>query len=172
VSALVRSRPLSPPSELVCELNAALVPNIRERLGQDEYATLMLLKYTGHGKLIFAGGHEDLIVYRAAEKRAEIVQANGVWVGIRKDIREATVDQDLRLEPGDLLVLHTDGISEAQNGRFEQFGIHRIAEVVAKYAARPCAEILERIIGGSREWSPVQRDDMTCLVIRYAPSKN
>ena len=88
-------------------------------------------------------------------------------MGIRKDIREATPDQELRLAPGDLLVLHTDDISESQNGRFEQFGIERIADVVQKNAARPCSEILERIIGGAREWSPVQRDDMTCLVLRF-----
>src|SRR5581483_4870740 len=122
------SRPLASPAELVCELNAALVPNIRERLGQDEYATFMLLKYTGRGKFTFAGGHEDLIVYRAREARTEIVPSTGVWVGIKKDIREATLDRELALEPNDLLVLHTDGISESQNGLFEQFGVERIAQ--------------------------------------------
>lgn len=167
VSTLVNSRPNGSPAKLVQDLNTVLVPNIRERLERDEHATFMLVKYLASGKLSFAGAHEDLIVYRARQGRCEIVQSVGVWIGIRADIAEATVDQSLELSVGDVLVLYTDGITEAQNADFEQFGLDRLVEVVESNAARSVEGILERIFAAVRAWSSVQRDDMTCVVMRY-----
>jgi serine phosphatase RsbU (regulator of sigma subunit) len=167
VSTLVSTRPRVNPATLVRDLNTVLVPNIRERLERDEHATFMLLKYTTDGKLEFAGAHEDLLVYRAREGRCEVVPCTGVWVGIRDDISEATVDRSLELSIGDLLVLYTDGITETQNAEFEQFGLERLAQVSEAHASRPVEMVLERVFDAAHAWSAVQRDDMTCLVLRY-----
>ncbi|MGC4093623.1 MAG: SpoIIE family protein phosphatase [Polyangiaceae bacterium] len=167
VSALCNTRPNERPSTLVQDLNRVLVPNIRQRLERDEHATFMLLKYGTDGRIAFAGAHEDLIVYRARQGRCEVVPSAGVWLGIREDIAEATVEQSLELQSGDVLVLYTDGITEAQNAEFEQFGLARLCEVVEAQAARPVELILERIFGAVHAWSAVQRDDMSCLVLRY-----
>ncbi|MFZ5891133.1 MAG: SpoIIE family protein phosphatase [Myxococcota bacterium] len=167
VGTLVSTRPNASPSRLVQDLNTVLVPNIRERLERDEHATFMLIKYATNGKLTFAGAHEDLLVYRARQGRCEVVPSQGVWVGIRNDIQEATVDQLLELSTGDVLVLYTDGITEAQNAEFEQFGLERLIQVLTAHASKPVETILERIFDAAKAWSAVQRDDMTCVVIRY-----
>lgn len=167
VSALVRVSPDADAATLLCELNATLVPNLRERLMENEFATLMLLRYRQDGSVQFSGAHEEPILYRAATRRAELVPAPGVWIGIRPDIRDVTSNQSLLLTPGDILVLYTDGVSEAQNANAEQFGPQRIAQIVEDNAARPVALILERILSSLRSWSPAQRDDVTCIVARY-----
>jgi serine phosphatase RsbU (regulator of sigma subunit) len=167
VSTLVSIRPNASPARLVQDLNTVLVPNIRQRLERDEHATFMLIKYLADGKLTFAGAHEDLIVYRARQGRCEVVPSVGIWVGIRPDIAEATRDQSLELSIGDVLVLYTDGIIEAQNADFEQFGLERLADVVRANASKPVDAILERIFAAVRGWTAVQRDDMTSVVLRY-----
>ncbi len=169
VGTLVRARPNAKPSELVVDLNAGLVPNIRERLVQEEHATFMLLRYTPDGRVDYAGAHEDLVVYRSAERRCEILPSVGVWIGIRKGIEDVTVDQSLQLGAGDVLVLYTDGITEAQNAHFEQFGIARVAELVERNATESVESLLSKLLSAVREWSPTQRDDLTCLVLRYEP---
>jgi DNA-binding LacI/PurR family transcriptional regulator/serine phosphatase RsbU (regulator of sigma subunit) len=167
VSTLVSTRPNASPARLVQDLNTVLVPNIRQRLERDEHATFMLIKYLADGKITFAGAHEDLIVYRARQGSCEVVPSAGIWVGIRPDIGEATRDQSLELSIGDVLVLYTDGLTEAQNADFEQFGLERLADVVRANASKPVDGILGRIFAAVRGWTAVQRDDMTCVVLRY-----
>lgn len=167
VSTLVGTRPDATPAELVGDLNAVLFPNVRERLGADEHATLMLLRYHLSGKLEFAGAHEDLIVYRQATKQCELVQTDGLWLAVRADIRRQTRDQTLVLEPGDLLVLYTDGVTEARNSLHEHFALERLCGTVEEHAEEPVGSILQEILAAVHAWFPVQQDDVTCLVARY-----
>lgn len=167
VSTLVGTRPTARPAELVADLNAVLFPNVRERLGQDEHATLVLLRYDCDGRVQFAGAHEDLVVYRAASGRCELVPTGGLWVGVRADIRASTPDQALTLEPGDVLVLYTDGVVEARNSHQQAFGLPRLCQIVEANAHEPVERILTAILDAVRAWFPVQQDDVTCLVARY-----
>jgi serine phosphatase RsbU (regulator of sigma subunit) len=167
VSTLVGTRPNASPAELVTDLNAVLFPNIRDRLGQDEHATLMLLRYAESGALAFAGAHEDVIVYRKATGDCELVPTSGLWLAVRADVRKETRDEQLTLDPGDLLVLYTDGVIEARNSHAEHFGLDRVCRILKDNASDPVERILEEIVGSVRAWFPVQQDDVTCLVARY-----
>jgi sigma-B regulation protein RsbU (phosphoserine phosphatase) len=167
VSTLVGTRPNASPAELVADLNAVLFPNIRERLGQDEHATLMLLRYFDNGALAFAGAHEDIIVCRKATGHCELVPTSGLWLAVRADVRKETRDEALTLNPGDLLVLYTDGMIEARNSHAEQFGLERVCRILKDNADDPVERILTEIVTAVHAWFPVQQDDMTCLVARY-----
>jgi sigma-B regulation protein RsbU (phosphoserine phosphatase) len=73
------------------------------------------------------------------------------------------------LRPGELIVLYSDGITEAGVHRGEQFGEDRLEAVVAAHAGRPPAEILQQILASVRQWSgPEPEDDMTLLLVRAA----
>ena len=71
-------------------------------------------------------------------------------------------------EPGDLLVLYSDGILEAANGADEQFGEKRVRAVVRSNFDQPAEEIRNRILTAVRDFTgDVQAaDDQTLLVIR------
>lgn len=71
------------------------------------------------------------------------------------------------LHPGDLIVLYSDGITEAgiQNG--EDFGEKRLEEIIAAHGDKPLAQIQESILGAVRDWSGNElEDDMTLLIAR------
>ncbi len=85
VSALARALPNDSPAGIVRQLNAVMTSNIRERLEQSEHATFVMLRYHSGGQVTMAGSHEEIIVYRAAEKRCERISQSGVWIGIADD---------------------------------------------------------------------------------------
>jgi len=113
-----------------------------------------------------AGAHEDLIVYRAAERRCERISQHGIWIGIADDIQAETQDESFTLLPGDVLVLYTDGLIEARNAMNEEFGVERIEQLVSGRASAPVREIYESLLAAVRAWTPVQQDDITMIVLR------
>ena len=167
IGALGRRYPDSAPRDLVSALNTVLHDNIRHRMHNKEHVTFTLFRYFPDGRLVFAGAHEELVVYRQRTRRIEFVETPGTWLGAMKDISKFTTDSELRLEPGDLLVLYTDGVTEAMNGEREQFGLERFAELVKAHADDPVDRVCNALHGAVLDWCKVPDDDVTLLVARY-----
>ena len=73
--------------------------------------------------------------------------------------------QDVRCGRGDLLALVTDGITEVADGRQQEFGLERLEGILKSNAARPLAEIADRVFDAARAFGP-QQDDQTLLLVR------
>jgi sigma-B regulation protein RsbU (phosphoserine phosphatase) len=167
VSALVRSNPQAAPREVLRVVNGVLYENVRERLHQDEHATLSLIHYRQSGELVFAGAHEDMLVLRAASGKVEAVPTQGTWVGATKDIELATEDARCRLQDGDVLLLYTDGVIEAQNLEKQQFGSERLVQELERAGQLGVVEIRNQLCGAVTRFMAEQRDDIALLVARY-----
>ncbi|HXU01125.1 MAG TPA: SpoIIE family protein phosphatase [Polyangia bacterium] len=170
VSAITHDRPGASPAQAWSALNAVLCDNVRTRLARDEHATLTLLRYDDNGRLVFAGAHEDIVVYRAARGCCEVLKTQGVWAGIADDIANGTTtDQECRLEPGDTVLLYTDGVTEAANANRELFGLERLCRTLenARAADRNIEEIRDHIMSEVRSFMAAQTDDQTLVVLRY-----
>jgi serine phosphatase RsbU (regulator of sigma subunit) len=170
IGALARKMPDAAPRDLLLALNTMLVENVRERLGQREHATLTLIRYRRDGSLTFAGAHEEMLVRRAATGRCERIETPGAWVGAKRDITAGTVDSTARLQPGDLLVLHTDGLTEAAaaDDSGARFGIDRLIALVEEHGASPPAAVRDAILAAVAAFSTRRDDDVTLLVARYS----
>jgi len=167
-SAIARARVDATPREVLLALNDVLFDNVRARLVQEEHVTLTVLLYTADGRVTFAGAHEDLLLYRRRTGQVERVATPGVWVGAAEKIDRVTVNSALTLEKGDLLVLYTDGVTEATNVDGEQFELPRLIEVIREACGEPCEVIRDRILETTGRWTDRQEDDVTVVVIRYA----
>jgi sigma-B regulation protein RsbU (phosphoserine phosphatase) len=167
VAALVRSNPEATPRDLIGVVNAVLYDNVRERLRQDEHATLSLIHYRQSGELTFAGAHEDMLVWRSATGTVEAVPTVGTWVGATRDIDDATQDSRCQLLDGDVLVLYTDGVIEAQNERGEQFGLPRLSRELERLGHASALQIRDALCAAVGEFMAIQRDDIALLVARY-----
>jgi sigma-B regulation protein RsbU (phosphoserine phosphatase) len=168
VASLTRNSPGASPRQLVALTNDILFDNIRARMRQDEHVTFCLMKYTGSGKFVFAGAHEELLVCPAGGGPCLRVQTPGSWLGTVHDLASVTVDSTLQLAQGDVLVLFTDGITEAMNADSEQFGLDRLCAAIEDARAKPVDDIRDRVLDTVREWCAQQNDDMTLIVIRYS----
>lgn len=168
VAATVYERPKLGPGQAWMALNSLLSDNLRERMGQEEHATLSLIRYERSGLLTFAGAHEDLLVYQRASGRCQCVSTPGIWVGIGTEIPpEATEERQYRLEPGDVLVLYTDGVIEAMNAAGERYGIERLVRAVEQSGHLAAPQLCEAVLNEVRGWMCSQDDDLTLLVARH-----
>lgn len=167
IAALVRENPSAAPREHLTVVNRVLFENIRNRLKQDEHITLTLLRFDDHGGVTFAGAHEEIIVCRAGDEPCQRISTPGTWLGAIRDIGSVTFDTSVELGESDLMVLYSDGITEALNEDRVQFGIERLCAVVESNRDQPVDAIRSRIIDAVQVWQSHQEDDISIVVIRY-----
>lgn len=169
VSALVHCNPAAEPRQVLVTLNRVIHDNVRKRLRQDEHATLSVLRYEKEtGRLVHSGAHEIMIVCRARDGKCETIDTLGPWIGAARDISRVATQSELHLDPGDLLVLYTDGVTEARDAAGEQLGLERLCALVEKLHERPVDEVRDGIVHEARTWAETQEDDITLLVARRA----
>jgi len=174
IAALGRKSPDAEPKGILRSVNAVLYDNIRHRLRNDEHVTLTLLRYHADGRIVFAGAHEEIVVCRAATGKCELVETPGTWLGAIRDVGRVMSDNTMKLEEGDIMVLYTDGITEARDANKKQFELERVLEIVEKEREAPADTIRDKVLDSVRTWigEGPQEDDLTIVVIRYhAPDK-
>ncbi|HEX4477034.1 MAG TPA: SpoIIE family protein phosphatase [Polyangiaceae bacterium] len=171
-SAISIARPSTSAKELLVLLNAVLFQNIAGRLAQKQYVTLSVLRYLRSGRVTFAGAHQDILVFRARTGKVERIKTPGPWIGIREQIRTATVESAFELRDGDLVVLYTDGVIEAANAAGDLFDVHRVIDVIERSHAEKPAVIRDRIVQEVSSFLEHRDDDITLIVARYsAPAR-
>jgi phosphoserine phosphatase RsbU/P len=167
VAALLRNDFHAAPRAILQTVNAVLYENVRERLGQDEHATLTLIRYFATGELVFAGAHEEIVIWRARTAKCERLATPGTWVAATRDIADATEDQHAQLEDGDVLLLYTDGVIEASDAAGQEYGLARLCVELERTALSPVTEIRDRLLFSVRGFLHEQRDDIALLVARH-----
>jgi serine phosphatase RsbU (regulator of sigma subunit) len=166
LATLMRRDPDADPASLLRLLNAMLYENVRVRLGRDDFATLSLLRLYPDGRFVAAGAHEDILIRRARTGRCEEIRTVGTWVGVNLRAGAQMTNQENRLEPGDVMLLYTDGITEAMSTGREQFELTRLAEVLEAAHAEPAEDVCQRILERVHGWSTERADDQTLVVVR------
>ena len=170
IAALVSGGTEQTPSSVVSRLNHVIYENVRNRLHHDEHLTLALLRYWENGRVVFSGAHEYIIVGRAQSGQSELIPTSGAWLGVIPDISSISEDSTLNLEPGDVVVLYTDGITEAMSETREMFGVHRLRAVIEAHLNETPDQLRSTILAEIERWRPTQLDDESLLVIRYVGS--
>jgi sigma-B regulation protein RsbU (phosphoserine phosphatase) len=166
VSTLVRAQPNAKPSTLLASVNETLYENVRQRLGSKRHMTLTLVRSFADGKMVMAGAHMDIIILRAGEDTCEEVRTPGGWIGVIEDINNITVDTEFRLEDGDLIVLYTDGITEATDAGGEMYGFDRVCEAVLATRDKSREAIVDGVIASVEAFQDTQLDDLSLVVAR------
>jgi len=152
------------PSAVLKAVNAVIRENLA-RLGSDHYMTLMAIHLNGR-KATFAGKHQDVILYRAAFNKTEVLPTRGTWLGIADDIEKHLVDVSVGIDDGDIMLLFTDGITEASNAKGEMFGQARVERLLSQYYDLPPKKLLEKVIEEIKSFQQDQLDDMSLIVIK------
>jgi sigma-B regulation protein RsbU (phosphoserine phosphatase) len=111
-------------------------------------------------------GHNPPIHFRAADGTLAELAATGMAMGVLSD---AAYSQDsVRMLPGDILVLYTDGITEAENADLEMFGLERLERIILASPQLPANELIQEILNAVKAFigDHPQSDDITLMVIR------
>jgi len=117
-------------------------------------------------------GHNAPFIVRTRDGRREIVRldATGPVVGMMPGC--AYFQRSVTLEPGDVLIAFTDGISEAMNLKAEEFGEERLSAAIERYHTLEPREIVERLMSDADAFAggAAQHDDMT-IVVAHATTR-
>ncbi len=155
------------PSEIIHRLNEHLYPDIRE----DMFISLAFVivdRRTNELRLVRAG-HDAPLVYRASDGGVERVKPPGMAVGIDSGgaFNRVTNDFSLSLNPGDCLVLFTDGVTEAQDRNGDEFGLEAMIRSVQASASEGAAGIVQRVTSDVKAFIGDQppHDDITLITI-------
>ncbi|MGA2098240.1 MAG: SpoIIE family protein phosphatase [Candidatus Acidiferrum sp.] len=143
---------------------------------EDRYATLFYAQFdpaTRRLSYVNAGHCPPILVRSAESARASncpqverLDKAGGTVVGL---IPECSYEQaGATLSPGDLLVIYTDGFSEAMNPQLEEWGEERLIDAIKACNGFPAKEIITRIIKSADAYASgaPQSDDMTLVILR------
>jgi sigma-B regulation protein RsbU (phosphoserine phosphatase) len=150
-------------TEVMCEINRYLYENTPS----NKFVTLFYSKLDpGSGLLNYSnGGHNPPILVRRRGGTMKL-EIGGFPIGIMPG--SSYQEGQVEFEPGDVLVVYSDGITESVNEAGEEFGETRLIDVVVKYIERTAAglrdrvdEALSRFVGTA---PPV--DDMTLMIVK------
>jgi serine phosphatase RsbU (regulator of sigma subunit) len=154
------------PRAILSDLNRVLFENIRRRMDRDDHVTFSLVRYHEGGHVVFAGAHEEIVVCRAQGGAIECIPTPGCWLGAMRDVSGAMLDTSLHLAPGDMMLLYTDGMTEARNAKRQYYGLERMCEELRQIQTAPVGEIRDRLLKAAIAWADPQFDDATIVVLR------
>jgi sigma-B regulation protein RsbU (phosphoserine phosphatase) len=154
-----------PPAELLQNTNRSLCAYNQQSQMFASIFVAYLDFATGRAECSSAG-HNPPLLYRAASGQCEFIKIPGVIAGMFDDLSFNTSTIDLALD--DVLVLYTDGITEAMTTRDEEFTEARLSALVAANAHRPARDILRVIIDAVAAHSGPRGafDDETLVIIK------
>ena len=111
------------------------------------------------------GGHNPPLLVRADGSSELLPLTGGVALGLMPDLE---YDQaSITLEPGDTMVMYTDGVTEAMNAQEEEFGVERLQETFAGGPPQDCQAANDAVFEAVRAFAgdTPQSDDITCLTL-------
>ncbi len=156
---------------------SAIVRTINETICQDNDASMFVTLFVGvldlpSGRLRYCNaGHDSPLLYRETLSTLECLP--NLPVGIISDMRYVT--QECILTSGSTLFLYTDGLTEAMNAGYEQFGKDRVTPLVESCCEQGMIprQILDTVLEGVRAFvqDADQSDDLTMLALRYTPGQ-
>jgi serine phosphatase RsbU (regulator of sigma subunit) len=145
---------------LLEKLNQVL-PQVKE---PQMYATLTAFRLNADGSAWYAMAASPPVLHWSAQRQdRRLMQENQYPLGLLPV--SGFTGEAMQLDPGDLVVVATDGVLEVCNRRQEEFGIERVEKAIEAEARGPLEKIAERLLHDARGFGP-QVDDQTLLVIR------
>lgn len=168
VNAMIRafSDVYSSAKDIVVQTNK----NIKRYVKPSMFMTLVMLCWDENTeKMTYVGaGHERIIIFRKSKGLIEEIVSGGTALGFVPDVSKLAQEKEIPLEKGDMIVLYSDGITEAKNQEGSLYGVEGLKASVVEYGQRygasglnfHIAEDVSAFVGDES-----QLDDMTLIVI-------
>jgi sigma-B regulation protein RsbU (phosphoserine phosphatase) len=143
---------------------------LHESMDRDKFVTAFygVLDYKNRVLIFSNAGHNPPIVARS-DGSIEPLLEGGVALGVLADA--VYEERPIALHPGDVLLLYTDGVTEAESPSGEQFGQWRLEQLLSRLREKSATEILDAVVSEVLSWVAErgQNDDLTLMVVKAKP---
>ena len=166
----IRLSEIGDPVAALKRTNADIVKD----MDRSSFVTIAVLVYDPATRQLTCAraGHNPPLLYSPANGReVRKLEAGGLMLGMAQPVRfdEQLQPESVAVQPGDILLMYTDGIEEGKNAKGEEFGLERMADVLHHESAKPGAYILgalfyefDRFAGSMK-----QEDDLTAICVKF-----
>jgi sigma-B regulation protein RsbU (phosphoserine phosphatase) len=151
------------PGELLRGLNRILTPQLN---GQFVTAGYLFVDMEAKVASYSGAGHPPLLHWNNSTGDLQRLDSNGLLFGVLKETDYPT--KELPLRSGDRFLLYTDGLTEPENNKGEEFGAQRIGQVIRGANLDAPAELSSTLVRESAAWQPPntpQQDDVTLIFL-------
>lgn len=158
---------------------------IKPRVKANLLMSLLLLRWNAVSKKMYMTGawHEYLMIYKHAKNKCFKIKSGWVAIGMVKDIHKIIQEQEIVFEENDVIVLYSDGITEAINkpkrdGNEEMFGEEKLMRAIEEAplvwwvkTARSIFKHISMQLSKFMGYKFVQLDDITLVTVQYKSEK-
>jgi len=134
----------------------------------DYFITLFYLQYdSSNHQLSFANaGHPPPLLLSPCQTECRQLDADGLILGVRKNV--VFEEKTTTLSPGDLILLYTDGLIEAENANGEFFGLKRVSDILIQHALQSPQAIIDALLKQLKQFCCCKsfNDDITLMVFK------
>ena len=153
------------PAETLKVLNNFLFEDLDR---SDYFITLFYLQYniTNHQLSFANAGHPPPLLLSPFQTECRQLDADGLILGVNKKV--IFEQKTTTLSPGDLILLYTDGLTEAENPHGEFFGLDRVSDILVQHAQHPPQTIIEVLLEQLKQFcrSESFNDDITLMIFK------
>jgi sigma-B regulation protein RsbU (phosphoserine phosphatase) len=162
---MLRAYGCQSPNSILSYLNTILAADTKP----GQFMTMLLAAWDPDRSALrySSAGHEQIIHWRAATRRAEAFVSGGTPLALLSAAR-CTEDRELVIAPGDMVLLYTDGVTEAMNEASEEYSLEMLMEVVHKHGHETPQVLLDTIMKELNRYrgKAEQSDDITLVAIK------
>jgi|GEM_PF-1052700 len=156
------------PRDVLCRANLVISDDIK----QDMFVSLIygILDLRSLQFRFARAGHHPLIVGRQGISEPELLAPGGISIGIDRGALFITCleEETIQLEPGDMCLMFTDGVNEAENQDGEEFGMERLLRLFEQRGDGSAQDLVKTVDQAVKSFSGsgVPRDDVTLLAFK------
>jgi len=157
-----------PPEKMLERVNKLMC----ERSASNDFVTLFFFSFNAHGNGEYLGaGHNPVYLYRASTGEIEVLHSEGLILGAFESVSYSS--RPLQLDPGDVLVVYSDGVTEAENPQGEMFEEERFLQVIKSNASAGVEVLKKKILEALDQFTEgmAQTDDITFVLIDAGQEK-
>jgi len=156
---------ITSPKGMLSALNEFLYEDLTRT---EFFISMFYLKYDyrSHELFFASAGHNPPLVWKASSKSCIRLDAEGLLLGVKKEVNFE--EERMNLQSGDILLLYTDGITEAADHTGEFFGEHRLSTMLGESCQLSPQEIVDDLYREVRAFTGLQNfdDDLTIVVMK------
>jgi serine phosphatase RsbU (regulator of sigma subunit) len=165
VALRLRARELEGPAQVIADLDEVL----KQMTNSATFVTMFYARFNRVSRVLeySNAGHNPPVLLRTESCNPLLLdEAGGPILGILPNAQ--FIDASLMLAPGDILTLFTDGVTEQENEKGEEFSVDRLKDVVCRDGKQSAAEVVANVSEAISAFAGEieQADDLTLVVLK------
>jgi phosphoserine phosphatase RsbU/P len=153
------------PQTILSYLNTLLAKDAKP----GQFMTMILMYWDADSRTLCysSAGHEQILHWHVANKQTTTTVSGGRPLGLTPNM-QSTDNKIIQLQVGDMIILYTDGVTEAMNENSEEFGLERLTNLVNAYGSQSSQDMSNAINREVQKYrgQAEQSDDITVVTLK------